>query len=116
MTPDEYQSAAMEMAVYPGGQSFRGLQYATLGLSSEAGEVAGVVKKLIRDKGYTPTTLGLASEDSAVLAKELGDVLWYVAAVADEIGYTMHELMELNLNKLSSRRSRGTLGGNGDDR
>ena len=101
---DEYQQQAKQTAVYPPG---RALEYLTLGLASEAGEVAGKVKKYFRDGGYLPV------ED---LAAELGDALWYVAMLADHIGYTLTDVAALNLAKLKSRQQRGKLKGNGDNR
>ena len=85
--------------------------YPTLGLANEAGEVAGKIKKIFRDKG------GLIGEaERGALKDELGDVLWYLAQVCTELGLTLEEVAEANLEKLASRQSRGTLYGEGDVR
>ena len=108
---DSYQSCAATTAIYPGRGTFQGLTYCALKLSGEAGEVAEKVGKAIRDDG------GVVSPDRrASLAKELGDVLWYVAGSAGELGYSLSEIALANLDKLASRKSRGVLGGSGDDR
>ena len=79
----------------------------TLGLVGEAGEVAEKVKKLIRD------TSKFSNEE---IAKELGDVLFYTAALGNIYGYTLQEIIKLNTEKLNSRKDRGTLKGSGDNR
>ena len=83
--------------------------YPALGLAGEAGEVADKVKKIIRDNK------SLVNEKQE-LAKELGDVLWYINALARDIGYSLEVIAEMNLEKLESRKERGTLQGNGDNR
>lgn len=85
-----------------------GLIYSVLGLTGEAGELANKVKKTIRDGelAYTPDDL----------AAELGDVLWYVSAIADNLGFKLEYIAEANLNKLRTRAEKGTLRGSGDDR
>lgn len=105
---DEYQEATKKTAVYP---EDRDLEYLSLGLASEAGEAAGVVKKIIRDHGNVPTQQALAD-----LATELGDVLWYVAQLADVIGLPLRWVAEMNINKLEDRKQRGKLRGSGDHR
>ena len=87
------------------------LPYFVLGLNGEAGEVAEKVKKLIRDDDGV-----LSDERKELLKKELGDVLWYVAATADEMGLTMSEVAEHTIEKLKSRKERGVLKGDGDTR
>ena len=99
-----YQAHAMRSAIYPDQGS--NLVYPVLGLANEAGEVAGKLKKQIRDK----------VERSHDLRQELGDVLWYVAAVASELGVTLSDIATENIAKLSSRQARGTLSGDGDQR
>lgn len=106
----EYQTLAGRTAVYPGQGEFNGLAYAALGLNGEAGEVAEKVKKLWRDNGV------LNHETVTAIVKELGDVLWYCAAVADEIGVSLNEAAVLNIEKLQSRQARNALSGSGDDR
>lgn len=104
---NEYQKAARETAIYPSEQ---GLIYTALGLTGEAGEVAEKVKKMIRDD------IKLDSKQQGKIARELGDVLWYVANMAHEIGITLDTVAKANLSKLSSRKDRNVLKGDGDDR
>ena len=108
MELNQYQNDAMRTAIFPIDQ---GIEYTTLGLVSEAGEVAGKVKKIIRDHGGN-----FNSEQRAAIADEVGDCLWYVAALARELGYPLEHVAHMNLNKLESRARRGTLKGNGDQR
>lgn len=108
MTLDEYQKRALETAIYPEGME---VIYPALGLAGESGEVADKVKKVIRDCGGM-----LSDERREAIAKELGDVLWYVATLASDLGYSLEKVAELNVEKLSSRARRGVLGGSGDDR
>lgn len=82
-----------------------------LGLPGEAGEVADKIKKILRDKGGNFT-----DEDRGEIAKELGDVLWYVANVALYLDIPLSEIAMMNIEKLESRRKRGRLGGRGDSR
>jgi NTP pyrophosphatase (non-canonical NTP hydrolase) len=105
----EYQSRSRTTAVYP--QAGANLLYPTLGLCGEAGEVAEKVKKMIRDDN------GLLTEERrAALAKELGDVLWYLAQIATEADLELDAIAEANIEKLGSRRRRNVLQGSGDDR
>ena len=85
--------------------------YPTLGLTNEAGELAGKVKKIFRDKEGV-----ISPEDRLELKKELGDVLWYLAQICTELDLTLEEVAEANLEKLFSRLERGVIGGDGDDR
>lgn len=87
------------------------LAYPTLGLVNEAGEVAGKVKKIFRDKNKQ-----ISQKDREALKGELGDVLWYLTQICTELGYTLEEVAEHNIDKLISRKKRGTLAGEGDDR
>jgi NTP pyrophosphatase (non-canonical NTP hydrolase) len=90
-----------------------GILYTAFGLASEAGEYAGKIKKAIRDHG------GIVPSDRATLeelASELGDLLWYVASAAHEIGYTLEEIASQNMAKLQDRADRGALSGSGDQR
>jgi NTP pyrophosphatase (non-canonical NTP hydrolase) len=104
----EYQALSRRTAEYPRSAW---LAYPALGLAGEAGEVAEHAKKAIRDEG------GEVSDDRrAAMAKELGDVLWYVAQLATELGLDLDQLAQGNLDKLFSRQQRGTLSGSGDDR
>ena len=103
MTADFYEERASLTAIYP---KEKALEYLALGLTSEAGEVAGKVKKLIRDgKG-----------DKKAIASEIGDVLWYCAMLAKETKVSLNDIMKDNLKKLYIRKERGTLQGSGDNR
>ncbi len=106
MDVKEYQLLTRKTAIYP-QETF--LEYLTLGLASEAGEVSGVVKKYIRKDNDLDT----AKEK---LIKELGDVMWYWARLCDELGLNPEEVMEKNINKLLNRKANNTLQGDGDDR
>ncbi|OGL72704.1 hypothetical protein A3F28_03295 [Candidatus Uhrbacteria bacterium RIFCSPHIGHO2_12_FULL_57_11] len=109
MTFDEYQKLAQTTARYP--DAGRNFVYPTLGLAGEAGEVADKIKKIFRDKG------GLLDEETrTTLKKELGDVLWYVAQLSTELGLSLDDVAAGNIEKLKSRKDRGTLHGDGDDR
>ncbi len=109
LTLHEYQQRAALTAKYPNaGQN---PIYPTLGLAGEAGEVADKVKKVVRDKGGT-----FDAESIAAIGKELGDVLWYVARLAAELGLDLEQVAQANLDKLASRQQRGVLGGSGDER
>lgn len=105
---NDYQRKTGDTAIYPKGQA---VEYLTLGLVSEAGEVAGKVKKVIRDNAgkFTP-------EDMLEIQAELGDILWYLARMADLIGFDLSEVADNNLEKLRSRSARGVLIGSGDKR
>jgi NTP pyrophosphatase (non-canonical NTP hydrolase) len=106
---NDYQDLAMSTAVYP--HRGNNLAYPALGLNGEAGEVAEKVKKVLRDKGGV-----LDDETRQALKKELGDVLWYVAAMCSEAGLQMGEVAELNISKLRDRQTRDMLHGSGDER
>jgi NTP pyrophosphatase (non-canonical NTP hydrolase) len=85
--------------------------YPTLGLTNEAGEVAGKVKKIFRDKKGV-----ISEEDRQALKGELGDVLWYLAQICTELDLTLEEVAEANLEKLFDRLERGKIRGEGDHR
>lgn len=114
MDLNEYQTIARSTAIYP-VNSRVGLIYVSLKLNGEAGEIAEGVGKAIRDDAFMSTGM-LEMPRTHALAKELGDVLWYVSAMAAELGYTLEEIAHMNLAKLGGRKSRGTLSGSGDDR
>lgn len=82
-----------------------------LGLCGESGEIAEKMKKIVRDKGSDFSTVDL--ED---LKKELGDVLWHVAVIADYFDITLDDVGSANIKKLASRLERGKIGGSGDNR
>ena len=105
---NDYQNKAAQTAIYPADQ---GLTYTILGLASESGELAGKLKKIIRDKGGH-----LTMADRVALAYELGDTLWYAAMVAKELGTTLGTIAEMNVDKLADRAQRDRLQGDGDDR
>ena len=101
ITANEYQEKCKTTAIYPKKDA---IAYLSLGLVSEAGEVAGKVKKHIRD--------GTESN----IASDIGDVLWYCAMLANELDANLGKIMESNLHKLTDRKTRGTLRGSGDNR
>jgi NTP pyrophosphatase (non-canonical NTP hydrolase) len=109
MELSDYQERSRATAVYPGAGA--NLLYPTLGLCGEAGEVAEKIKKMVRDDAGV-----LSAERRDALAKELGDVLWYVAQLATEAGLDLDAIAAGNLDKLLSRRDRDVLQGSGDDR
>ena len=99
---EEVEMGAKKTAIFPANKA---LEYLSLGLVGEAGEVANKVKKIIRDKKIDVDIGG-----------EIGDVLWYCAMLADYLDVDLGTIMENNINKLQSRKSRGVLGGSGDKR
>lgn len=98
---DHYQLIATSFAFYKDP-----IIYPTLGLCGEAGEVAEKIKKFKRD--------GVL--DTKEVAKELGDVLWYVANLAGDLGYTLSQIAQMNVEKLTDRAERNVLSGSGDNR
>jgi NTP pyrophosphatase (non-canonical NTP hydrolase) len=104
----EYQRLSRRTAEYP---REAWLAYPALGLAGEAGEVAEHAKKAIRDDDGQ-----ISAERRGALAKELGDVLWYVAQLASELDLELEEIAQGNLEKLLSRQRRGVLSGSGDER
>ena len=108
MTFNEYQTEAVKTAIYGSGNK---VIYPTLGLCGEAGEVAEKIKKILRDKDgkYSP-------EDILEIQKELGDVQWYIANIANDLGINLEDVAAGNIEKLRSRRSRNVIHGEGDNR
>ena len=105
---NSYQRSASGTAIYP--EKHR-ITYPALGMAGEAGEVANKVKKLIRDGPENrPETW---RED---IASEIGDVLWYCAALASDLNLSLGMIAAQNLIKLDKRKDKGTLGGSGDTR
>lgn len=106
---NDYQTKSRKTAGYPAiGHP---VIYPVLGLANEAGEVAGKVKKVFRDKdGY------INEETRQALKAELGDVLWYLAQVATELDLSLDEIAEYNIAKLYDRLERGKIRGDGDNR
>ena len=108
MDVNAYQAAAKETAIYPEGL---GILYTTLGLVGEAGEVAEKLKKIIRDHG------GEMDDDvRESIMLELGDVLWYLANLTSELGYSLRDVAGANIQKLEDRQARKKLHGSGDTR
>ena len=112
MNITEYQKIIKKTAVYP---KEIGLAYCAMGLTGEAGEVADKCKKLYRDKDYLVTGT-ISKEDVNSIKKELGDVIWYATAMANELGLSLGEVLEANHSKLIARRATNTLHGSGDNR
>lgn len=109
MTFEFFSEMARDTAKYPAiGDS---IIYPTLGLAGESGEFADKIKKVFRDKNGI-----IDDETKFALAYELGDILWYISILSDEIGFGLTTIAEMNIDKLQSRKSRGKLGGSGDDR
>lgn len=104
-----YQQQSRTTARYPNAGT--NPIYPTLGLCGEAGEVADKVKKVIRDRDGQ-----FSSEVIAALQLELGDVLWYVAQLATELGLDLDAVAQANLDKLASRAARNVIAGDGDHR
>jgi len=109
MNINDYQEAALKTAFY---KPESGYTYTALGLVGEAGEIANKLKKPLREYG----DIALSEQERVALAKELGDVLWYTALLSEELGFSLSEVAQMNINKLRSRQERGTLEGNGDNR
>lgn len=114
----EYQDYAAYTAVYPGRGEILGLAYAALGAANEAGEVAGKVKKLLRDAGGE-----LDAERADAILAEVGDVLWYLAEVVSNVNQlhpgkpkSLGDVAQGNVDKLLDRKSRGVIKGDGDNR
>src|SRR3989338_1868971 len=109
MTFEEYQKLSREVAEYPDKDN--NYIYPVLGLTGEAGEVAEKVKKVLRnDKGV------MSEEKKTEIGKELGDVLWYMAQLATELGLKLEDIARMNMEKLKSRRERGVIASEGDNR
>lgn len=109
MTFKEYQKQSRKTAIYPGKD--KNFVYPTLGLAGETGEVVEKIKRILRDK-----ELKIDKATRQELAKEMGDVLWYLAQLATELGLSLDEIASQNIKKLSSRQKRGELHGKGDNR
>lgn len=108
---NEYQRIARSTAIYQDQ-----IVYPALGLAGESGEVAEKIKKLIRDKGGIAGLESMEDDDRVAVAKEIGDVLWYCANLAQDIGYTLEDVARINIGKLAKRKEDGTLSGSGDNR
>lgn len=117
---NEYGQFVKGMKVYPEKHA---VVYPALGLAGEAGEIAEKVKKYLRGdlaKGLkNPTEGELRAIDMVwkeTLLLELGDPLWYITSLADDLGFTLQDVVDANVHKLTSRKERGVLKGNGDNR
>jgi len=108
-----YHEEALKSAVYP--NIGNNPHYPLMGLAGEVGEVAEKIKKLWRDKNQSKGA-EFSAEDKEAIALELGDVLWYVSALAREIGLPLEKVASLNLAKLGSRKQRNKVHGSGDNR
>lgn len=108
MTLNEYQRAALETSIYP--QEYK-IIYPTLGIAGEAGECSDKIKKVIRDNNSKFT-----EDKKREIAKEIGDVLWYCSALANDLGFSLETICEMNIEKLKSRQKRGMISGDGDNR
>jgi NTP pyrophosphatase (non-canonical NTP hydrolase) len=104
----QYQERAIKTAIYNKEHS---IIYPALGLANEAGEVLGKLKKVLRDNngGYT-------TEHINAIGSEIGDTLWYMAALCRDLGLNMNDIANENLRKLEDRQNRGVLSGSGDTR
>lgn len=109
MELNQYQALAMTSAIYPNKGS--NVIYPTLGLCGESGEIAEKIKKVIRDNNGI-----ISDETKQLLVKELGDVLWYVSAISNELGIDLNTVAEVNVAKLSNRVKNNTIHGSGDNR
>lgn len=100
----EYNEFVKSMKVYPEKHA---IIYPALGLGGEAGEIQEKIKKWLRKDNEL---------DKDALLSELGDPLWYIVSLADDLGYTLQDVVDRNVEKLSSRKDRGVLKGSGDNR
>lgn len=108
MNLNDYQKRAVSTAIYPRDYA---IVYPALGLAGEAGEVAEKVKKMIRDDNGI-----LSPERKEAIILELGDVIWYIGSLANDLGVTLEEIAQRNLDKLAKRKEVGKLKGDGDER
>jgi len=116
MTFEEYETNALSTAIYPGQGYPIGLMYVGLKMNGEAGEFAEHVGKAMRDDSYGTFGLSLTDDRRDKLIKEVGDVLWYLAAAAKELRTDLSTIARVNNEKLAKRKAEGKLGGSGDDR
>jgi len=121
MDLNNFQELAGETAVYDGRGSLRGLAYTVMGLAAETGELANHGKKVLRgddancESGERDAFGSLSMARRNEMQQELGDVLWYVAAVASELRIPLERIARGNLGKLAARRLAGTLKGDTDE-
>lgn len=124
-TIDDYQIATEGTAIYQDSvlaslnnysaswilENYLKLAYCTMKLTGESGEVAELIGKALRDDG-----MRITPERMDALKKELGDVLWYISQLCNELGFSLQTVMQMNVNKLYDRKDRGVLHGSGDTR
>jgi NTP pyrophosphatase (non-canonical NTP hydrolase) len=110
---NDYQAQAVGTAEYPNRGA--NLIYPALGLAGESGETVDKIKKLWRNLGIT-SGADLNDETKYELVKEIGDVLWYAAALASELKVSLDEVAAANLKKLYDRKSRNVIKSEGDNR
>jgi NTP pyrophosphatase (non-canonical NTP hydrolase) len=103
-----YQERAIKTAIYDMEDA---ITYPALGLGGEVGELQGKISKVMRDKSFV-----FGSADLKDLSKEIGDCLWFLAALADDFGLSLDQIAEENLDKLKDRAERNVISGSGDDR
>lgn len=108
MNFNEYQSLAKSTDIYPANHA---LDCHVFGLANEAGEVAGKLKKIYRDNNGE-----LTPSKKLEIAKELGDVQWYLALIAYDLEIALEDIATMNINKLADRKERNVIGGSGDNR
>ena len=114
MTIKEYQTWTRKLVKYKKSAveiKNAGLYYVALGLTGESGEVANKVKKIFRDKDSV-----VSVEDREDILDEVGDVLYYLARLCDELGGDIQEVINKNVEKLEDRQNRGAISGSGDNR
>lgn len=110
MNLNEYQQQALTTALFT-DDDFQDLIHWVLGITGEAGEIAEKLKKIVRDKNGA-----ISDQDKEDFIKEMGDVLWYLAVMANHLGYEFNEVGARNLAKLSDRKKRDAIKGSGDNR
>ena len=111
MKVQEYEEKVQRTALYPRKNLWQILTYLSLGLAGEAGEISNKMKKILRDDRGR-----LTQERRQQIRDELGDVLWYITRLANELGFSLEEIMRANNNKLLKRLQKNTLKGEGDNR
>lgn len=107
---DEYQKRALTTASSTDDE-LKDIMHWVLGVTGESGEIAEKVKKIIRDKKGK-----FSASDKEEISNEIGDVLWYLATLSHELGFSFEDIAKNNLDKLQSRKKRGVIGGSGDNR
>ena len=105
---DEYQKVARSSAIYPMSMP---VIYPALGLAGETGEVLDKIKKIYRDNN-----MEFDREHRIAIVKELGDVLWYLTNLAEDLGFNLSDVAQMNADKIESRKERNVIHGEGDDR